>query len=186
MAKVRIKGVDKVLKNIRKTFEEVSTSKKLLSQIGNFTVDRIKSFARSGKTIAQGRPKSLPRLSESYIQQRMGAVKFRTIDGRVIPFPEPDERLKNVDPEFFDPNRKISNLTFSGQLMRSLIARIERDELFIELKESRDDGIKNSKIVEFLKKLDSDYDFIGLDDKGKERVRRFVLDEVRRQIKKLK
>jgi len=183
MAKVRIKGLNIALRNVRKQLQDAASSKRMQKQIGEFVVGRIVQQARSGKNEKSG--KALPKLSKSYLAMRLGLVKFRTSSsGQVIPIPEPDEILKTVDKEFFEPTRSKSNLTFTGELLRSLGYSIEKNSLFIKFtKDVRRDGKRNSKIYKWLKQLNIGYDFIGLGKVGKRRVRKMVLDEFRRKIR---
>jgi len=96
MAKVKLKGIGKVNTLIRKIFTKDIFSKKLIKEIGEFSENRVKSFTRAGFSIAGDKKKKLKKLSSSYKDMRRGAVKFRTINGIVVPFQEPDERLKKL------------------------------------------------------------------------------------------
>lgn len=165
--KVNVKGIDKVTKLIRKTFRDTKKSKSLLSRIGLFSADRIRSFARSGKTLVSGKPKNFPALKPSTIQFRQDLVSSGF-----------------TDPIFFDPNRKTSNITLTGSLVKAIKAKIEGDNLVIFLEENRTDGQTNKKVVSDLIKIDAGYAFMGLDDKGIARITKLVLDELRREIKR--
>lgn len=173
----------RVFKAIREVFNDVSTQRKLLLEISDFSAKRIQAFARIGKTLVSGKPKALPKLSESYRLMRMGALKFRKIDDRVVPFGEPDEKLNQVDSQFFRPTAKRSNLTFTGDLMKAVKGEVKGSKAFVRVNESRGDGKKNSEVIKNLQKIDPGYKFLGLDDKGQQRIRRMVLNELRRKIR---
>jgi len=188
MARVRVKGLRKVRNLFNKVLDDSLTNRSLVSEVGNFILERIRSFTRSGKSIAGSRPKKLKKLSSSYISVRQGAVKFRTLkDGRVIPITEPDEILKQVDPEFFDPN--FSNLTLTGQMLRSLKFFFDkRNKKFtIEPTGNRrrvlgqKKRLTNKQVANFVS--DNGRPFIGLDDKGIERVRKMIIKSLRSQLR---
>ena len=170
MAKVKIKGLNVTLNDIKKRLKNATKAKKLQNEIGEFTVDRIVQQARSGKNERTNR--ALPKLSKSYIAMRMGVASFRTgKNGKVFAIPEPDEILKTVDTEFFEPTRTRSNLTFTGELLRSLGFRIKKNQVFIKFgKARRGDGKTNSQVFEWLKKINDGYNFIGLGKVGRKRV----------------
>ena len=156
----------------------------MLNEVGKFTVERIVMSARSGKNERTG--KALPILSRSYQAMRLGLVKFRTSkSGAVIPIQEADESLQTVDKQFFEPTRKRSNVTFTGQLLESLNYKVGKKSLFILFNpDTRSDGETNSKVYDFLKKIDRGYDFIGLGKVARRRVRKLVLDQFRRDLRK--
>ena len=79
-------------------FNRVVDSKQMLTEIGDFSADRMRFFARTGKSIVTG--KKFPALKESTIERR--------------------RRLKNFNSTGRLFAEKKSNLTFTGQLLRSI------------------------------------------------------------------
>jgi hypothetical protein len=189
MAKVEIKGLDKLQKNIMKLLKNDLATKKTLDDIGASVVARVQSMARSGFTLFSGKKTKLKKLSKSYVAMRQGAVKFRTMpSGHVVGFQEPDPALKDVDPEFFNPS--LSQLTFTGQMLRALGFKSEKYKVSVEIK----DGIRwpvqtggkaqktltNKEVADFVAKQGRP--FLGLDKQGVARVKKILLDSIRKAI----
>lgn len=203
----RIKNVDRVTKSLKKIFNDVRREKRLLNEIGEFTKDRIVFEARKGNSLEGGIKHKLPPLKKSTKAIR-GAIK------RSAP--------ELIDDTFFKANR--SNVTLSGQLLKSIKYLIKGGSVFISVGGKRTmidlQGVKNVSLgrtksgkikstkrnkgilsaIDFAaagsKELKTNEDvyadlksrgfgFIGLDDKGQKRVKKLVLDEFRRTIKKL-
>lgn len=143
----------------------------MLLDIGKFTVDRNKFFARKGQSLSSNdRPRDLPNLQQTTINIRKQIQKK---------FPE------FIDGQFFRADR--SNVTLSGQLLESLEFRIKNDSVVLLFKGNRrkirkDDASTNDEVYENL--VDLGFDFLGLDEKGQKRVKRIVIDELRREIRK--
>ena len=167
MAKVTI-NTKKVLKEVETVLKKTKSNKSTQRQIAEFVVQKILELARRGKTIVTGKVESLPRFSESYLE-------YRKTEGA---------RKKAKSP-FFRPYAKISNLTFTGQLLESISFEITQDKIKVFFKDtSRSDSKEtNAKIYEYLLEKDIGYDILGLDDAGKERIRRIVVDLLRKEIK---
>lgn len=182
MATVKINGMSSALRNIKKGLKKTIESNKLKNEVGKFVVERIVQMARSGKNERTG--KALPKLSKSYREMRLGIIQFRTINGNVVPLLGPDERLNDTDSQFFEPTRARSNVTFTGQLLKSLAYRTKKNSIIIIFKpDQRSDGLKNSDVYGFLVSLNSGYDFIGLGQKGIRRVNKIVVDNFRRRLR---
>jgi len=147
MASAKYKNIDGIQKLVIDRFTELKTEDRTLVDIGRFTKERIQQQTRLGKSMVTGG--KLKGLSDSYKDVRSGLVTFRTINGKKVPFLKPDERLKNVDPEFFEPKR--SNLTFTGQLMKSLKIKIDKAKSIVEvfLSGIRKDGLTNQEVARF-------------------------------------
>ena len=177
----RIKGVRKAFRAIDKRLGK-ATGTALRARIGVFAVDRIRAAARSRKNLKKG--VLLPKLSKSYRDMRLGIVKFRTFNGRVIASQEPDPILMKVDKKFFEATGKRSNLTLTGKFMKALQATVTKKEVIIDLKNHRPgETVTNNQILKFLVKLNPDYSFIGLDPKGVKRITKMVKDQLRREFK---
>lgn len=181
MAK-RFKGLEKLNDLLANLFRNDIFDQTFLQKQADFVVERIRAFTRGGRSIAGQKPVKLKPLSQSYIQVREGAVKFRTINGKKVPFPEPDERLNKVDPEFFEP--RLSNLTFTGQMLRSLNARVQGTKMIVETTGSRDDGKTNSEVAGYV--AQQGRPFIGLDQTGIARIRREAVREIRKILRSKK
>ena len=173
MARVRIKNIDGVTSSIKKIFNDTKTSQRVLLDIGNFTKDRIVATARTGKSLEDNeRPKKFPGLKPSTKKSRKSIAK---------------NRPERVDREFFRPG--FANVTLTGQLLKSLTFKISPRglvTLFFKDKRKpiyRGEETSNNSVYDNLKKLG--FGFLGLDEKGQKRVKKIVLDEFRRNIKKI-
>lgn len=170
MAKVRFKNSARVMRAIKQVFKDTAESKRMLNKIGEFTVDRNQFFARSGKSLANNKsPVKLPMLKET-------TKKIR----KQLAFAFPNF----IDATFFKADK--SNVTFTGQLLKSLSFNIKRDSVALIFKGGRkkmmpDDASTNDEVYDNLEKLG--FGFVGLDEKGQKRVKKLVLDEFRRTSK---
>lgn len=166
MAKVKI-NTEGLTKALKETFNSVVKNKQTQEEIAEFIVNRIVSLARTGKTQVGGDRKSLPKLSTSYRDYRKTAGAQKKAG------------------QFFRPTSAVSNLTFTGQLLENLSFKIKQDKILIYFENtSRSDSkATNAKIYEYLLEKDIGYDILGLDNAGKERVRRIVIDLLRKEIK---
>jgi hypothetical protein len=204
MANKRIIGLDKLATSLRAFFKSEFTDTTTLAKLAIMALKRIQATTRSGYTMAIQKSKDtksgrkfkktkLHRLSDSYIAMRQGAVTFRTNkNGERIAIQEPDERLKHVDKEFFTPD--LSNLTFSGQLLRSLVATAKKGadfaEIFIRPEGNRrklpgeKKSLTNQKVAEYV--AAQGRPFLGIDDDGIEVLKRELVRSLRKQLKRLK
>lgn len=173
-----------LLVKLRSFFKDIGKDDRLLNDIGKFTLERIRGFVRSGYSLDGNQKKRLKRLSESYKDMRRGAVKWRTINGKRIPFPEPDERLNEVDVKFFDP--EFSNLTFTGQLMNALGYTTNSSErkITVEVEDSSRKGkyekLSNKEVAKHV--ADNGRPFLGLDKTGVARINKLVKAFLRKEI----
>lgn len=167
MAKVTI-DTKKVIDAVRSVFDNVKKDKTTQQQIAKFVVDRIVALARTGKTAGSGERKDLPKLSKSYRDYR-----------------KTQRAQEKAQSPFFKPGSSKSNLTFTGQLLESISFEITQDKIKVFFKNtSRSDSKEtNDKIYEYLLEKDIGYSILGLDDAGKERIRRIVVDLLRKEIK---
>jgi hypothetical protein len=182
LAKVNIKGLEKVTANISKLFNDVKKNPTLLKEIGDFILDRIRAFSRGGKSIVTNR--KFKRLSDSYIAMRQGAVTFRkNKDGKTYGIQDADPRLQEVDSEYFEPS--LSNVTFTGQMLRALKYVIDQGNGLVTIfvnNDSRKDGLTNSQVAKYVK--DGGREFLGLDEKGVKRVKAMIISDLRKSIRK--
>lgn len=138
MARVRVKNRLRYTKNLKAVVESVKDPKKVLMEVGQLIIKRTTQRTRQGKDL-YGR--KLAPLSESYVQYRKKKVYFKKINGVVVPFAKKTKgkgakklskkfdsdfskyaKFPKPDSNFFRPAK--SNLTFTGQLLRSLRAKV--------------------------------------------------------------
>ena len=130
MSKVTIKtdfGLSKNLNKIRRSFKRQSCP---------LYEKTIKRDIAAGVSPVRGQ-RLFKKYSQSYKDGIRGKVKFRTINGRVIPMAGPDPRLKG---------KALSpvNLKLTGKMMRSLFCRVNGNRTNIGFK---------SKIADFHNRL---------------------------------
>lgn len=172
MAKVNI-TTHKVTAKIQKAFDDLIASNEVYLQISNFTVERIQQKARLQKRMIQDGDDNapLPNLSDPY-------KKYR----RALSAGE-----EGTDPKFFLPNVNKSQLTFTGNLLKSLSGRIlrkgaSRGSVEVSTTENRTDGETNANIYRNLTDRNKGYNILGLSKKAIERIRTLVLNQLRRQL----
>lgn len=102
MATVKVKGIAGVRKSVEKLFDEIRKDPQTLVEISEITIDQIVGFTQSGKSVSTN--SNFPHLAESTIENRKRVAK-----------------LNQPDP-LYSPNK--SNLTLTGQLMKSIKATI--------------------------------------------------------------
>ena len=115
MAKVSIKGIPAVEKEIKKVFGKVTQGRQMRKDIGDFVVTRIQAEARRGKPLNENR--SFPPLKDS-----TKAIR---------------ESLSSKNPTHptFSVNR--SNATFSGQLIDSIVFKLGKTVISIFVENTR-------------------------------------------------
>jgi len=178
MAKVELKNLNNVIKAIEKVFNNTKKNRRLLREMVDIAVTRIKQQTRAGNelTVEDGKPGrkyKQPPLSEKYKKFRK-AVKAR---GGVT-----QRTGKRVDPKHFRPG--VSNLTFTGQLMDSIkgTINVQAGKITVFPSGKRDDGLTNKQVTEDLAERGREY--LGMDEKGAQRINKVVLKELRRNIRK--
>ena len=141
---------------------ELTLNARTLQEIADFWAKRIFGFTKQGKSIVTN--DRLKSLAPSY-------VDFR-------------RRYKGAKGELFGESK--SNLTLSGQMLDSMRGRanVKQQIAFIELIGTRDDGLKNSTLAGYVE--EQGRAFLGLDDKGKERIRQIALRYIRRSLNERK
>ena len=173
MAEVKIKNLDKITKDLKKVFTDTKTQTRTLFEIGKFVRDRIVFEARSGYSLEGDKRKKFPALKESTVNRRKGLEKTN-------PFV--------LDDRFFKADR--ANVTLTGQLLDAFKFKIQQQNgkiifFFKDLRKpiQSDDSTSNNEVYDNLKKLG--FGFIGVDERSQKRVRKIVLDNFRRNIKKI-
>jgi hypothetical protein len=175
MGKVRVKA-GPVIKSLQSAFSSLITKDKLYVEISEFAVERIKQTARLGKAMVEnGDTRKLPDLSPGYVKQRK-----RLSPGK-----------GGTDAEFFRPDIISSNATFTGQLLKSLSAKILSKgpaigKIELSFVGSRRDGETNSSVYADLLKRNDGYAFLSLSKKAVERIQNICLTRLRQELIRLK
>lgn len=190
VASFKIKNVKSVFNSIRAVFKDSLEKQKLYDEIGKFAASRVKEETAKGRDLTKEGARQ-PELSEGYIRIR------ELVDRGKLIIDPPAGRL-------FRFNR--SNLTLTGQLLESVSAEVSprKKTVTISPEGSRkktvifnpatgkplfgDESLgsqpnTNQELADDLAKRGRT--FLGMDKKGVKRIRRIVLDEVRRVIAKL-
>jgi hypothetical protein len=205
MAKGKIKNLGKVLNQLKDAMTFLNR-KDIYSQVGEYVRDRITSKARSGKTMISGETENLKALSPAYIKERERQKKllgneiksarknkklgFKQDDfnhgGKGWKFAVGEARnkgMKHTDPDFFSPKR--SNLTFTGQFLESLkVTKIDQENRIVTIEPTgtRDDGLKNKKVGEYVAKQGRN--IFGIDTTGLKVIKNMVIRELRNSLRK--
>lgn len=187
MAKVKVKGIENLVNKTKAAFKEVVSKDDVFVEISSFAIDRIQKYARTQKRMIQGGEDKAPTpsLSPGYKKFRKTLKPGQTASSKKgIVFPSGP-----ID-EFFRPNASKSQLTFSGQLLKSLTGRILRGvssgKLLLEFKGNRKEGGTNSNVYKELTDRNSDYEILALSKKAIERINTLVLNKLRRELVKKK
>lgn len=164
MAKVRVKGIKSVFNSINAIFDNSIKKDSFLNMLKDFVVLRIQAETRKGKDLSRDGAVQ-PGLSDGYVRMR---EKFQ------------DEKSVRLS-KFFRVD--FSNLTLTGQMLDSLAGKVlpRLSQIEISVSGNRDDGETNSGVAKDL--ASRGRTFLGLDVKGRVRLRKFVLDELRKQIR---
>jgi len=186
--KVTFSGLNKIRKLTKRIFDKDIFTNRLVKEVGLFSQERVKAVTRTGYGVTNSKKKKLKRLSNSYKDMRRGAVKFRTVNGAVIPFQEPDERIQEVDKKFFEPD--FSNLTFSGQLLESIKYTYNRAKHIFTIQPTgkrkklpgESKTLTNKKVAEYVAK--GGRPFLGIDKKGDKTIANMIKREIRAQLRK--
>lgn len=168
MTKVRIKNLKSVFNSIDKVLKNTVENQSMYGEIAKFSETRIVQQTRVGKDLSTGdKAEKQPELSSGYIKYRE-----RVKSGKTDIKP---------DPQFFKPRK--SNLTLTGQLLNSIRGTIVKSkrQVVIDPTGGRDDNLTNKEVASDLAKRGRT--FLGLDKIGVQRIRRIVLDVLRRNIR---
>ena len=186
--KVKI-NTKQVTKKIEEAFKNLIKRNDMYVDIANFAVKRIQDKSRLQKRMETDGDDSLPtpNLSESYKQVRRGKSYWRTINGSKVKFDGVEPRLSEVDPEFFFPAVNKSQLTFTGQLLRSLKAKILRSgdskgSVELGFTGTRKGGQTNVSVYKYLLDLNKNYEVLALSKKAIDLIRNKVLTRLRQEL----
>lgn len=175
--KVEIKNVKAVQAQALKALNKVKQDQKFLVEQSKFTAEQIQRRTWSGRGVDG---KKFKKLSQSYLDYRNGKVSFRKIDGRVVPLGGKDPKFPNTG-EFFKAN--FSNLTLTGQLLRSISRKInvQKGSFRLFFSGVRKDGMKNEELAKIVQ--DKGRVFFGLGEIIPKRLRKRTLDQLRRVLR---
>lgn len=190
----KVTGIDSVFNAVRAIYDDLTTQTKELDAIGKFAKDRIVAETRKGNDLTNDGGKQ-PELSEGYIgyRRRLGG-KVKALD-RVSGGSTKKTDLEKVstigiqtpipDSTFFRPGK--SNLTLTGQLLNSIDYKVKATQktIVIEPTGVRDDGKTNKEVAEELatrktRLAPNGRKFLGLDDRGFQRIRNLIVEAIRR------
>lgn len=160
----------KAIGNIERKIKKTLSDKKLLNNIGEFLVEDIQNTTRKGRVVESEKFKGNPKLKPSTKKWRKKYSQVNPTDGA------------------FSPNK--SNLTFTGELIRSITHKISGSKLtvFAKGKHSKYTGLKgnkigkkveNSKILEYQAELGRQ--IMALTKNRAARIRGFIREAFRRQ-----
>jgi len=188
----RLGNIDSVFNAVRSIYEDLTTQRDELDKIAKFARDRIVAETRKGYDLTRNGEKQ-PELSEPYIAYRRRlsrrfketgkqvgaglsveqAMRNQAIDSKRGPTPTPDST-------FFKPAK--SNLTLTGQLLNSIDYKVghEGKTIIIEPTGVRDDGLTNKQVAESLASRKTKRKFLGLDERGFQRIRNLIVEAIRR------
>lgn len=108
--KVKFKNIANVRDNIRREFDRIRKDPELLRQVGAITLTDIVSNARAGRD-AETRQKFPIGLSESWVKTRKYLSKFN-----------------GVSEYFYGVESRKSNLTFTGEFLKSFKFRVDQND----------------------------------------------------------
>jgi hypothetical protein len=176
------------------------TSKTLLEIAGKTAVESIQKRTRVGKgvTQAEGQATPLPKLARSTIARRKKEITKnketvqRSISERAKDvfsgnFKKAKKSTKtkttstksaNVDPQFFFPAK--SNLTFTGEMIRSVDYKVGDKEVDIFLKDN-----ESQRKAEAVLKINPNYEFMNLSEVEVKRIITTIAKELKIILKKL-
>lgn len=154
----------------------------LLGDVAVFIRDRIYQNTKRGyyagvrKNLAKFRP-----LSQNYVEYRkslLGGEKKNAGGDR-------KKAIKKFG-EFFSPAR--SNLTMTGQMLDALDHSVNSSagqiSVFVKPTQRSDDGDEKLTNAEVAKRVQDERPFLRLDETGVERVKRMVIADLRRRLKR--
>lgn len=158
----------KAFANIEKKLKKVTTSKKVLNEIGEFLVDDVVNTTRKGRVVNGQKFSGNPKLKPSTKKWRKKYEKL------------------NSTGDSYSTNK--SNLTFTGELLRSITYKISGSRLtvFAKGRHSKYQGVngkigsrpKNSEIIEGQASLGRV--ILALTKNRAARIRGFIREAIRR------
>ena len=170
--KVKV-NTKRVIATIDKAFKDLIKRNDMYVDIASFTVKRIQDKARLQKRMQQDGSDNAetPGLSSGYINQRRQTPRGSN----------------GTDREFFLPNVSRSQLTYTGQLLKSLRARILRSgnskgTVELGFDGVRRDGQSNDSVYKDLLNRNKNYQVLALSKKAIDLIRNKVLTRLRQEL----
>jgi len=177
MAAFKIRGIRKLEISVKKKFIAIQKDKKMLKEIAQFSIDRIKAFARSSKPMREGKKDKFPTV-------RPGTARSRK-----------EIAASNPTHSTYKSSGKGKNLTITGQLIEATKFKIKGSiiKIFVEgrrtlYRNKQGKVIKNQeknseKIYDKLTRRVRNYAFLGMDEKGEARIRNIIKRNLRRLLR---
>lgn len=167
MAKVDIRfNAERILTTLRKAIRDT----RLLREIAIFMRTRVYQYTKRGTSLVQ--ESRLTPLSQNYINYRKRLVAGKS-----------RKSVKKFG-DFFSPSR--SNLTFTGQMLDALKTDVDpasgRAIVFVDDTPRSGDDLTNAEVA--VKVAEAGRPFLGLDRVGRDRIRRMVIADLRRKLKR--
>ena len=165
--------------SIKKKLLSVQNDRKSLKEVAEFSVDRIKSFARRGKPLRSlkfGRPGKFPILSDLTPAFRRNIAK------------------SNPTHKTYGKSGRKRNLTITGQLIEGTMFKIKRNVISIFVGGRRrkyrgangkkiDGPTSNKQLFKELVDRNKRYNFLGMDRLGFKRIKNMMKRNLRRLLR---
>lgn len=196
--KEQLKAIQKQLEQEINKFTRGPRGKELAKLAKDIVIRR--SRLGYGVRFPEGKREKFDKLSDSYVAQRRNQVRFYTDEqGRLRKIPKPTGKAKKNQGsrggtfKFPEGSRHPdlskttspakSNITFTGQLLESLKARVLAGKITIGPTGTRKDGKTNQEIVAFLN--DQGRIFLNLSDNDVNQLAQFLEAELTKVLKKI-
>lgn len=173
-----------------KAIKQLSKDIKFKQSLGAFVRKMIYSRVKLGRGVTSDkakpqavRNKKLKGLSDSYIQQRKGRLKFfKGKQGQTFAV-EKSSRFSFSKPKLGPLGKPSkSNLTFSGDMLEALEFKVTKSGVRVFVNNRiRKDGMTNQEVAEHVSK---DRPFLNLSNVEHKRVIQFIEDEIDRRLEK--
>lgn len=196
MAKVQIQNrLGKIEIILRKALRDAT----LLRQLAGFLKLRIYQYTKRGYSLGAlktttragriGDPRKLKPLSPNYIKYRRELQRGAKSNASKALKKSGLKKLANSLEmrkfgEFFAPTR--SNLTLTGQMLDALKTEIDAEAgqgtVYVDSTKRTDSDLTNAQVAQ--KVAEDGRPFLGLDLVGRDRIRRMVIADLRRKLKR--
>lgn len=179
--KVSVKNLKRLEARVKKQFLKVTKDKKMLKEIGIFSVERIKLFARRGSPMRKTRRKGrFPKLADATPKMKRELAKNNP--GLTHPA--------------FGKSGRERNITQTGQLLDALKFKVRKNviQLFVKgkrklLRDSKGNVIKDQaktsqKVYDELLKRNVRYNIMNINPQGIKRINQIIKRNLRRILKR--
>lgn len=179
MAKVSVKTkLDKFTATLQKSIRTPS----MLKEVAVFLRTRIYQYTKRGQSLVL--QAKMPALSQGYIEFRKRLASGEGTKGSKKNRGTKSKKAPKKFGDFFSPSR--SNLTLSGQMLDALESEVDQGKgqvsVFVDDTPRDDSDLNNAEVA---KKVSQDgRPFLGLDRVGRDRIRRMVIAQLRRSLKR--